>query len=84
VVSLVILRRMGWALPAKDLTPERIAALHRQGATLLVESSFGGWLSEETRRTLPVPAYADDQLRSYVLTQHDGASAAPGGVGKSY
>jgi Dolichyl-phosphate-mannose-protein mannosyltransferase len=67
VVSLVILRRTGWSAPPKYLTPQRIDELRRQGATLLVESSFGGWLPDLTRGALPDPVYADDQVRSYVL-----------------
>jgi 4-amino-4-deoxy-L-arabinose transferase-like glycosyltransferase len=68
VVSLVILRRMGWTASPSELTPQRIEELRREGATLLVESSFGGWLPESTRRVLPAPHYADDQVRSYVLS----------------
>jgi hypothetical protein len=67
VVSLVILRRMGWATHATELTPERIADYRRQGATLLVESSFGGWLPDATRAALGTPLYTDDQVRSYLL-----------------
>jgi 4-amino-4-deoxy-L-arabinose transferase-like glycosyltransferase len=67
VVSLVTLRRTGWGVPAKDLSPERIADFRRKGATLLVESSVGGWLPEATRAMLPSPLYVDDQVRSYVL-----------------
>lgn len=69
VVSLVILRRTGWCLPPQQLTPERIAALHREGATALVESSFGGWLPDGSRAALPPPIYADDQVRAYALGQ---------------
>jgi 4-amino-4-deoxy-L-arabinose transferase-like glycosyltransferase len=67
VVSLVILRRTGWAVHAAELTPERIAEYRRQGATLLVESSFGGWLPDATRAALPEPYYVDNQVRSYLL-----------------
>ena len=67
VVSLIVLRRIGWCVPARDLTPERIAELHREGAVTLVESSFGGWLPDSTRAALPAPVYADDQVRAYAL-----------------
>ncbi len=67
VVSLVILDRIGWALRPAELTPETIARLRSQGARILVESSFGGWLESETRAALPPPIWSDDQLRAYVL-----------------
>ncbi|MBN8233382.1 glycosyltransferase family 39 protein [Corallococcus macrosporus] len=67
VVSLVTLRRQGWSLPPASLTPERLEELRREGATLLVESSFGGWLPEATRARLPPPLYDDGQVRSYSL-----------------
>ena len=69
VVSLVILHRCGWSLPAETLDPTRLAALRGQGATLLVESTFGGWLTEAQRSTLPPPLYQDDQLRAYDLSR---------------
>jgi Dolichyl-phosphate-mannose-protein mannosyltransferase len=81
VVSLVILHRLGWCATARDLTPERIAELQKKGAVLLVESSFGGWLSEATRRALPAPTYADDQVRSYILTDFAYVKEA---TGKTY
>jgi hypothetical protein len=68
VVSLVILDRIGWALPPKELTPDAIDQLRSQGARILVESSFGGWLPPETRAALPPPFWADDQIRAYRLT----------------
>jgi hypothetical protein len=67
VVSLVVLRRNGWSLPASTLSVERIRELHQQGAKWLVESSFGGWLDEGVRASLPLPSYQDDQLRIYRL-----------------
>jgi hypothetical protein len=67
VVSLVILDRLGWALPAESLTPNAVVGLQAQGARLLVESSFGGWLPAATRAALPPPLYEDDQLRAYPL-----------------
>jgi 4-amino-4-deoxy-L-arabinose transferase-like glycosyltransferase len=67
VASLVILRRNGWAVTPRELSPQRLEHFRRQGATLLVESSFGGWLPEETRAALPPPCYSDDQLRAYPL-----------------
>ncbi|MBS2032191.1 MAG: glycosyltransferase family 39 protein [Deltaproteobacteria bacterium] len=67
VVSLVLLDRLGWARPAEELKPAAIDALRSQGAAVLVESSFGGWLPPETRAALPPPVYADDVLRAYAL-----------------
>jgi hypothetical protein len=67
VVSLVTLRRQGWSLPPSRLTPELLDTLRSEGAVLLVESSFGGWLPEATRATLPPPLYDDGQVRSYSL-----------------
>jgi 4-amino-4-deoxy-L-arabinose transferase-like glycosyltransferase len=67
VVSLVIVDRLGWALAPSELTPEAIARLRGEGARVLVESSFGGWLSPEARAALPPAVYADDQLRAYAL-----------------
>jgi uncharacterized membrane protein YhaH (DUF805 family) len=67
VVSLVRLDRIGWALPPAQLTPEAIARLRSQGARILVESSFGGWLDPGTRAGLPPPIWSDDQLRAYAL-----------------
>jgi hypothetical protein len=67
VVSLVRLDRIGWAIPPAELTPEAIARLRSQGARVLVESSFGGWLDPATRATLPPPVWSDDQLRVYEL-----------------
>jgi len=69
VVSLVILHRCGWSLPAKTLDATRLAELRQQGAVLLVESTFGGWLTEAQRSTLPQPLYQDDQLRAYDLSR---------------
>jgi hypothetical protein len=67
VISLVTLRRYGWALPAEAITPEVVETLRHQGARQLIESAFGGWLSPHAREALPAPAYADDQVRIYRL-----------------
>ena len=67
VVSLVILHRTGWALPPKVLTPARLEELRGEGARVLIESSFGGWLSPEVSGALPPPVYQDTQLRAYAL-----------------
>ena len=67
VVSLVIVDRLGWCLPASSLTPDAIARLRSQGARTVVETSFGGWLEPATRAALPPPIWADDQVRAYVL-----------------
>ena len=67
VVSLVILDRLGWAMPPSELNPGSIARLRAQGAGVLVESKFGGWLDPATRASLPTPIWSDDQLRAYVL-----------------
>jgi len=67
VVSLVRLRRNGWSLPAASLTPETLRRLRAEGARELVESDFGGWLTEAQREALPPPRYADAQLRIYDL-----------------
>ena len=63
VVSLVILHRCGWSLPAKTLDAARLAALRDQGALLLVESTFGGWLTETQRSTLPAPLFRTVTIR---------------------
>jgi hypothetical protein len=67
VVSLVILDRIGWALPPAELTPAAIARLRALGARTVVETSFGGWLPPGSRAALPAPVWIDDQLRAYVL-----------------
>jgi 4-amino-4-deoxy-L-arabinose transferase-like glycosyltransferase len=67
VVSLVVLHRVGWALPAAQLDGPKLRGLAAEGARLLVESSFGGWLSDAQRRELPAPLFADDQVRLYDL-----------------
>lgn len=67
VVALVVLHRTGWALPAARLNPERVRALAAQGATVLIDSTFGGRIPEELRATLPPPDYADAQLRAWRL-----------------
>lgn len=73
VTALVILDRLGWALNPRDLTPQAIATLRAEGATLLVETIFGGWLAPETRAALPAPIWSDDQLRVYDLTSGAGS-----------
>jgi len=67
VVSLVILHRIGWALPPEALTPARLEELRREGARVLIESAFGGWLTPETRAALSTPVYQDAQVRAYAL-----------------
>jgi hypothetical protein len=69
VVSLVILDRLGWALPPSELGSRDIARLKAQGARVLVESKFGGWLTPESRAALPPPIWSDDQVRAYLLTE---------------
>ena len=51
----------------KALTPARLEELRREGARVLIESAFGGWLTPETRAKLSTPVYQDAQLRAYAL-----------------
>lgn len=67
VVSLVILDRIGWALPPDELTPDAVVELRARGARILIETRFGGWLPDATRAALPPPIWSDDQLRAYAL-----------------
>jgi 4-amino-4-deoxy-L-arabinose transferase-like glycosyltransferase len=67
VVSLIVLRRTGWSVRPDDLTLEAVRRMSAQGARVLIESSFGGWLPNATRAALPPPRYSDDQLRIYDL-----------------
>lgn len=44
-----------------------IEVFRGEGAAVVVESVFGGWLTESARAHLGPPHYADDQVRSYLL-----------------
>ncbi len=67
VISLSVLGRVGWTERPEALTPERIEALRRQGARVLIDSSFGGRLPAATVASLPPPVYQDDQVRAFRL-----------------
>jgi 4-amino-4-deoxy-L-arabinose transferase-like glycosyltransferase len=67
VVSLVRLHRVGWGLPASELTPSKLAQLQDEGATHVVESEQGGWLGDDARAWLGAPIQASAQVRAYAL-----------------